>query len=138
MLQNELNRVASYKDPRPRNMADCNPLHRSKAAAAATTVKAKEKGELDMLIPQRHNEVTLHNRYSVLSDSTLSETKEDDNSHESNDTEDNEHESNINSTKLQQKQKRRIDKDHSITSKRKDFSILDHCAEGERQSTSLE
>ena len=119
MLQNELNRVASYKDtafcsqdrndcfvvprPRPRNMADCNPLHRSKAAATTTTVKAKEKGNLDMLIPQRLNEVPLHNRYSILSDSTLSETKEDNNSHESNDTGDNELESNINSTKSQQK-----------------------------------
>ena len=86
ILQNELNIVVFYIDtafcskdrsdyfvvpnPHPSNMADCNPLHPSKAAATTTTVTAKERGKLDMLMPQKLNEVTLHNKYSIVSDST--------------------------------------------------------------------
>lgn len=63
--------------------------------------KSQRKSEVDMLMPQRLNEVTLHTRYSILSDSALNEAREDNTSEDNNDTEDNKLKSKSYSTEQQ-------------------------------------
>ncbi len=114
-------------NPRARNnLEDCNPLQQT--AATTSTVKAKDKEKLNMVLPQRLNEVTLHNRYSILLASALNETIEDKSIHESNDAANNKLESNINSINSQKEHKRREDTDQLTTSKQ------DNKAKKERSS----
>ena len=70
-----------------------------------------------MLIPQRPNVVPLHNRYSILSDTALSETKENSNSHHNIHTDNNDIDSNSNLTEQRQTKKRKPVKEQSTKSK---------------------
>ena len=137
MLQLELNGVAFHRgdifnkkslndhfvptNPCQRNTPDYSLLHGSRAAATAgsgaTTrsdiPRATQQAKLDIRIPQRPNAITLHNRYSILSDSDFDERKEDHNSNNESNVEN--PAPNNSSTDHQQLQTRKTVKDQNKT-----------------------